>query len=331
MAKTKDMENKSSAAVICVGELLVDFMAEGTAPDAGKAERFVKSPGGAMANVAFGLARLGDNSRFVGQVGPDPFGLYLKDVLSKEGVDVRWLSVSDEYPTGLVFVVLDNNKVPKYCFFGNPSADMMLEAKQIGPGLMEGAAFLHSGTVSMVRDPARSTTFDLMRRAKDAGIKISFDPNLRLHLWKDHEQLRQIAKDALRLADVAKLSRDELVFITDCSDLQEGARRVFELGPEIVVVTLGHEGAYYCCSEGEANVPPFKVEVMDTTGAGDGFAAGLLHCLCRANWPLSSPALEDAVRFASAVGALATTGIGAVWSLPDKKRAQDFLESCSEG
>ncbi len=320
------MKGTEGRTVVCIGELLVDFMAEGTALDAGKAQRFIKSPGGAVANVAVGLARLGERARFVGKVGSDPFGLYLKDVLRREGVDVSRLLVSEEYPTGLVFVVLDEKKVPRYCFFGNPSADMMLEYDEIGAEVLDQAVFVHAGTVSMVREPARCATFELIRQARRAGIKVSFDPNLRLHLWKDHDYLRRMTKDALGLAHLAKLSGDELLFLTGESDYKKGARLIAEPGPEVVVVTLGDEGAYFFSSQGEGQVSPFKVKVKDTTGAGDGFAAGLIHVLCCEEWPPSLEVLERAVRFASAVGALATTGMGAVESLPDKRDVEDLME-----
>ncbi|MFO8058113.1 MAG: carbohydrate kinase, partial [bacterium] len=226
----EETNNIEAPAVVCIGELLVDFMAQESAPDAGRADRFIKSPGGAVANVAFALARLGNNARFVGKTGSDPFGAYLKEVLEKEGVDLRWLLVSDDYPTGLVFVVLDERKVPKYCFFGDPSADMMLESGEIGAEVLDEAAFLHAGTVSMVRDPACSATFELMERARKAGVKVSFDPNLRLHLWKDHERLRRITTDALRLAVLAKLSQDDLEFVTGEREPEKGAARIVGLG-----------------------------------------------------------------------------------------------------
>ncbi|MFO8057837.1 MAG: PfkB family carbohydrate kinase, partial [bacterium] len=139
----------------------------------------------------------------------------------------------------------------------------------------------------------------------------------------------RITTDALRLADLAKLSQDELEFVTGEREPEKGAARIVGLGPAAVVVTLGDKGAYYFSSQGQARIPPFRVEVADTTGAGDGFAAGLIHVLCRREWPPSQEALGEAARFASAVGALATTGMGAVRSLPTRTEVKKFMKSQS--
>jgi fructokinase len=243
--------------IVCLGEALVDFIATETAADVGQARTFVKAPGGAMANTAAGLSRLGARVRFVGKVGADPFGRFVRETLCFEGVDTRDFITTDQYATGIVFVALDQDRVPSYIFYGYPSADMMLTEDEVGPETLKGAAFLHLGTVSMVREESRAASFKLMRLAREMGARISFDPNLRLHLWKDHDLLQDTAIKAAGLAALVKLNAEELSFMTGTDAPEAGARRLMDRGVEAVVVTLGPEGAYYLCAEGEGFSPGF--------------------------------------------------------------------------
>jgi len=326
-------ENSGSGPVIvCLGEALVDFIAMETAADMGRARTFIKAPGGAMANTAAGLARLGARARFVGKVGADPFGRFMRETLSAEGVDTRDFITTDQYATGIVFVALDRERVPSYIFYGYPSADMMLREDEVGEGALQDAAFLHLGTVSMVREESRAASFKLMRLAREQGVHISFDPNLRLHLWKDHGLLRDTALKAAAMSGLCKLNAEELRFMTGAERPEAGARRLREMGVEAVVVTLGPEGAYYLCGEGEGRPPGFKVGVVDTTGAGDGFAAGLLMALAEAGeWPPPAALLSRATRFANAAGALVTTSLGAMSSLPRRDQVNAFLAQREKG
>ena len=311
--------------VVCAGEVLVDFIAQERGTDVGSARTFIKSQGGAVANVAVGLARLGARSRFVGKVGADPFGRFLKRCLSGEGVDLRWL-IESGYPTGLVFVILDEARVPRFCFFGDPSADMMLSDEEVSPETVSGACFLHVGTVSMVGEVSRKASFKLIELAAASKVKLSFDPNLRLHLWKDHELLKRLALEVISSAALVKVNEEELVFLTGLSSISKGAARLQEQGAEVVVVTRGPAGAYFLCPQGEGEAKGFPVPVEDTTGAGDGFVAGLLLSLAEnGSWPPSLPLMHQAVEFANAVGALVTTKVGAVSALPSRDQVEKFL------
>jgi sugar/nucleoside kinase (ribokinase family) len=309
-----------------MGEALVDFFAAETVEDVGRANTFIKAPGGAVANTAVGLARLEVKARFVGKVGADPFGRFLQNAMAEEGVDVAFLMESKKYPTALVFVALDERRVPRFIFFGDPSADMMLMEDEIWPTMVEDAAFLHLGTVSMVREPVRGATFKLTGMAREQGVRVCFDPNFRLHLWKDHELLKELAKRTAADAAVVKLNDDELLFMTGEKSLEKGARRVRDWGAEVVVVTLGPEGAYYLCDAGEDMVSGFSTDVVDTTGAGDGFAAGLLASMVELEeWPPAAGSLARSVRFANAVGAMVCAKVGAQSSLPRRSEVDAFI------
>jgi sugar/nucleoside kinase (ribokinase family) len=313
--------------VVCLGEALVDFIAAEAGVGLGRARTYIKAPGGAMANTAAGLARLGVRSRFVGKAGSDAFGRFMIESLAAENVDVSCLIATDQYQTGIVFAALDQDRVPSYIFYGYPSADMMLSEDEVGPECLADAAFLHLGTVSMVREESRSASFKLMRLARENGVKISFDPNLRLHLWKDHGLLKQTALKAMAQSDLIKLNREELRFLTGEDNIETGAARLMEPGARAVAVTLGPEGAYYLCGDGQGKCPGFKMDVVDTTGAGDGFAAGLLVVLAEAKtWPPDKALLARATRFANAVGALVTAKLGAMTALPGRSEVEAFVK-----
>lgn len=321
------MTNVRPPVVVSVGEALVDFLAEEIGDDLAAAARFVRAQGGAVANVAAGLARMGATSRFIGKVGDDPFGRYLAESLRDFGVDVSGVAVSDKYPTGLVFAILDEERTPRFYFFGDPSADMTLDPAEVGAAALEGADFLHCGTVSMVGDSARAATRKLMELARGMGVRLSFDPNLRLHLWKDHGRLRDLSLDVIAGADLVKLNRDELEFLTGAG-VEEGALDLLDRGAGLAVVTLGAKGAYWRSAEGEGYVGGFSVGVADTTGAGDGFASALLATLGSCDkWPPGPAPMGDALALANAAAAIVTTSFGAVSSLPTLEEAREFAES----
>jgi fructokinase len=250
--------------IVCLGEALCDFVADEIGSDLGAARRFTRAPGGAVANTAVGVARLGATSRFVGKVGADPFGKFLRRSMAAEGIDTRWLLESDTYPTALVFVIRDEQRSPRFVFFGSPSADMMLGPEEVGAEALAGADFFHLGTVSMVRPESRAATAKLMGLARAGKVKISFDPNLRFHLWKDHEALRRIALETVEAAAIVKLNEAELTFLTGEADVARGAARLRELGAAVVVVTRGAGGAYFQSGVGFANA----VGAMVTTAVG---------------------------------------------------------------
>jgi fructokinase len=315
-----------AGAILCLGEALVDLVAEEVGVDLTAARTFVKTPGGAIANVAVGLARLGVSVRFAGQVGADAFGLFLREYLAGQGVDLRLLRLSPDYPTGVVLVARDRDCSPSFCFLGNPSADMMYGEEEIGEEMLAGVSFAHLGTVTMVREESRAASFKLMRLAAGLGVRLSFDPNLRLHLWRDHALLRRLALEVVGGSDLVKLSVEELRFLSGCERVEAGAARLREQGATLVVTTLGAEGAYYLGPGLEGRVAGFRVQAVDATGAGDAFAAGLLSRLRLLAWPPPEPELREALAAANAAGALAAMAVGATAGLPRPEELAEFLQ-----
>lgn len=305
-----------SEKVWVLGDAVVDLLPDGD-------NHLLKCPGGAPANVAVGIARLAGQSGFIGRVGDDPFGHFMKQTLNDEQVDTGYMHHDLSYRTSTVVVDLDDQGERSFTFMVRPSADLFIEMDDLPQ--FEAQQWLHTCSIALSAEPSRSTTFTAMERIKQAGGQVSFDPNIRTDLWQDPEQLQQCLSRALSLADVAKLSVEELQFISDESDLQAGIDKLISRYPlRLLLVTQGKDGvmAHY---QGKIHHFPAKpVVCVDTTGAGDAFVAGLLCGLAEQGMPENFVQLEQILAQAQLCGALATTAKGAMTALP---RKQDLAKS----
>lgn len=315
--------------VISLGELLVDMV---SAADVtlGEAEQFLKAPGGAPANVAVGLQRLGVATRFVGQVGADPFGDWLRETVAQENVDVEYLLQSHKARTTIAFVATRRDGKKDICFYRNPGADALLPPEAISEELFDGARIFHCGSVSLSENPCREAQFKAARLARENGVLVSFDPNWRPSVWPDHQEAYRLIWRMMELSDIVKVADEEWEFVTGTKDFAEGSRRILKSGPHLVVITRGGDDAYFHCANAQGEVAGFAVDAIDTLGAGDAFVAGLLaqlleySCLQDA---LNEGALRTALRFAHACGAHSTCTAGAIPSLPTRDEVESFLES----
>jgi fructokinase len=326
-----------SPEVVRLGEALIDFIALETGVSLIEASGFRKAPGGAPANVAAGVAKLGASGAFVGKVGDDPFGRFLARTFADCGVDVSRMIFDKGHRTGLAFVSLTAQAVPDFLFYRNPSADMLLEPAEIDSGFISDAKIFHYGSISLISEPSRSATLAAAKLARDAGAIVSYDPNLRPSLWKDAATAKEGMIEGLEGANVVKMSEEELRIITGDSDLVDGLRSVIATHQSIdlAFVTTGPEGCWWATALHYGTNPGFNVEPIDTTGAGDAFVAAVLYQLLRRNIVVSDlqhldqSDLWDICRFANAAGALATTKRGAIPSLPTVRELQEFLGSQS--
>lgn len=318
--------------VVCLGELLIDFVSLESGVSLEQAPAFQKAPGGAPANVAVGLARLGHQVGFVGKVGDESFGRFLAGVLEENGVDVSGLSFDAETRTMLAFVSLTREGERDFMFYRHPSADMRLTAEDIPEELIREAKIFHYGSISLISDPCRNATCHALDIARQSGSLISYDPNLRLGLWESAVQAKQEIMAGMCYADLVKINDDELGFLTGTRDLESGAKQLLSVGPKLIIVTLGGQGSFFCSETATGMVPGNALDAIDTTGAGDGFVAGLLSGLLQYAKPGESylfppkAELEECCRFANAVGAIATTKRGAIPALPTRKQVEDFLQ-----
>jgi fructokinase len=321
--------------VVTFGELLIDFVSTESGVSLVEAPAFVKAAGGAPANVAVGLARLGVSSGFMGKVGDDDFGHFLAQTLSGNGVDTSALLFSGEARTALAFVSLRGDGERDFMFYRHPSADMLIRPEEIDHDYIGSAKVFHYGSISLISEPSRSATLAAVEGAREHGLMISYDPNLRLALWPSAEAARQGMLAGWPFAHVAKVSREELAFLSGVlslpkggqSDLTTAAAQLWHEQLRLLVITDGPDGCRYVTANAQGHVPGYRVEAVDTTGAGDGFVAGLLAGLLadESAWE-RVPDLEDTLRLANAVGALTTTQRGAIPALPTRNAVEVLMK-----
>lgn len=313
--------------VAAMGELLIDFTQTGISP--GGNPVFERNPGGAPANVLAALSNYGKKTAFIGKVGKDLFGDYLKSVLEEHGINTSGLLQTSEYNTTLAFVQLDASGDRSFSFYRNPGADLMLYSFEVRKEVIAQSKVFHFGSVSLTDDPCREATFAAAAYAKEQGKVVTYDPNLRIHLWTSPEDARKYILEGMQFADVVKVSEEELEFLMDTQDLSEGSSRlVQEHNIQLLVATKGAEGAYYRYGELENSLPALKIQTIDTTGAGDAFTAGLINQLLA--FQLDLPALtkqqlDQCVRFGIVSGSLSTRKKGAIPSMPLLSEVEEIL------
>jgi fructokinase len=264
-------------------------------------------------------------------VGSDEFGSFLIGGLEAEGVDVAGVGTHRIARTGITFVAVGDRGERSFLFYRHPSADQLIAEHDVDPAVIARARVLHVGSSTLSREPARAATRKALAEARAAGCVISCDPNLRLHLWADQGEAGAVVREALALTDVVKISDDELAPIAGTSDVEAGARALRDLGVGLAVVTLGERGCYFDgagCGTGWVRAERVE-DVVDTTGAGDGFVAGLWTALlpllgAAGGRPeaLDARAVEEACQMANRVAGRVVTRFGATAALP--RRAELF-------
>ncbi|MCY3549587.1 MAG: PfkB family carbohydrate kinase [Candidatus Poribacteria bacterium] len=312
---------------LCIGELLIDFVS--TTPDVTLAEApgFVKAPGGAPANVAVGLAKLGVDAGFIGKVGADAFGDFLRETLQQNSVNTDYLISGEGSRTTLAFVATRSDGMKDITFYRHPGADIQLSPNEINIDYVQSAELFHYGSVSLSHLPSREATLHAIQSARAGGARLSYDPNLRLMLWDNATDAKRWIWQAMPYADVVKISEEEWEFVTGDADLEQGIKRILGLGVKLLVVTLGERGCYYTNGFAEGFVDGFIVNVVDTLGAGDAFVAAMLTQLRQYMdlTALEKDQLDPIMRYANAAGALATQKVGVIPALPTPADIEGFL------
>lgn len=309
--------------VLTLGEVLIDFI------PLDNNITYQKNPGGAPANVAAGVSRLGGKAGFLGKVGDDALGRYLKNVLEDFNVSTENMLFTKEAHTGIVLVTLDEDGERSFEFYVNPSADRLLSEDDIKEEMLNDYGILHFGTISMIDEISRWATLKAVNIAKKKGMLISFDPNLRLNLWSSEEKAKEIVFSMLPFADILKVSDDEVKFLTGCNNIEEGLKRLAEFGIKLVLVTLGKDGVLFNFSGTVDKVSGFSTQVVDTTGAGDAFVAGMLYSLSSCEKGFEDIDIEDIRYFckiANVCGSYAVSKKGAMSALPTLDEVLDVLK-----
>lgn len=302
------------AKVWVLGDAVVDLLPESDG-------RLLPCPGGAPANVAVGIARLGGTSGFIGRVGDDPFGALMQRTLLTEGVDITYLKQDEWHRTSTVLVDLNDQGERSFTFMVRPSADLFLETTDL-PCWRHGE-WLHLCSIALSAEPSRTSAFTAMTAIRHAGGFVSFDPNIREDLWQDEHLLRLCLRQALQLADVVKLSEEEWRLI---SGKTQNDREICALAKEyeiaMLLVTKGAEGVVVCYRGQVHHFAGMSVNCVDSTGAGDAFVAGLLTGLSSTGLSTDEREMRQIIDLAQRCGALAVTAKGAMTALPCRQELE---------
>ncbi|MBE9118949.1 carbohydrate kinase [Lusitaniella coriacea LEGE 07157] len=316
--------------VLCLGEILFDCLADQMGQPLEAVESWTPYPGGAPANVACALVKLGTPAAFIGSVGQDKEGQELCALLQSIGVDTTGIQHHPTAPTRQVYVLRSESGDREFAGFGDRApdsfADADLQAGELPIELFQKADFLVLGTLELAYEPSRAATLRALSLAEQYGVKVVLDVNWRPMFWRDTQEAKPLIEELWSAVDFLKLSNEEAQMFFGTEDAGAIAHRIGSV--EGVLVTAGGEKPIsYCLSDTEGKVPPVAVAVQDTTGAGDAFLAGFLHQLCQqgiAKLGQRSTA-KQIVTYASAVGGLTTMKPGAIAAQPSAAQVEAFI------
>jgi sugar/nucleoside kinase (ribokinase family) len=330
--------------VLSLGEILVDWVSPQPGASLAAADSWVKAPGGAPANLAVALARQGLSAAFLGCVSGDLWGAWLKDVLVQNGVDTTGVIVDATAQTRMAYVLTTEKGDRKMAQFSRIAcADTRLNPADLNQAMFARSRVFHFGSISMLEKPSLDATHAALALARANKMLVSFDPNVRLALWPDEDSCRERIVSVLASGvDLLKVNEDELLFLTGSTGESAACNLKSRYPISLLVVTLAGKGALYVDANGQsALVPGYAVRLIEATGAGDAFAAGVIagllpHLLdskrndlnCQETLKgLTVDQVTAIVRRANAMGALTCTKSGAIPALPTVGQVDDFLST----
>ena len=311
--------------VIAMGELLIDFTMNGKSEQGNN--MFEACPGGAPCNVLAMLNKLGKKTAFLGKVGQDQFGVLLKNTLDESGIDTSNLKMDADVNTTLAFVHTFPDGDREFSFYRNPGADMRLTADEIDAEFLKKAKLFHFGTLSMTHEGVREATKKALNIAKENGLLISCDPNLRPPLWSSLELAKEQMEYGFQFCDILKISDNEIQFVSGKEDYDEGIQYLQEkYHIPLILLTLGKDGSRAYYKDMRVERSGFKMDTIETTGAGDTFCGSSLNYLLEHGIEnLTEEQLGEMMTFANAAAALITTRKGAIRSMPEKEEVLEVI------
>lgn len=312
--------------IMAIGEMLVDF----TAVTEENGDIYYKqNPGGAPANVAVMAAKLGVSSGFIGKMGKDMFGTYLKETLDNEGVDTKGVKLDKGYSTTLAFVRKNEDGDRDFVFYRNNSADLNLSYSEVNLKLIDSCKLLHFGALLLTSEPSKSAVINTVEYAKQQGKIVTYDPNWREHLWSSRAEAVKAMRSVLRYVDIIKVSELELQIITDSGNLLPSIAKLLNEGVKVVCITQGAKGCIIATRKGIERFPTFDVETIDTLGAGDSFFGAFISQIIKSGKTmdeLEMSDLRDFAVYANACGSLSSTKIGAIPAMPTHEEIMELIE-----
>jgi fructokinase len=312
--------------VVALGELLIDFTENGTSSQGNPL--FEANPGGAPCNVLAMLSKLGASTAFIGKVGRDFFGTQLKEAIEASGICPDYLYMDEKVHTTLAMVHTYPDGDRDFSFYRNPGADMMLTEEEIPEELIKNAGIFHFGTLSMTHEGVRRATLKALETAKNNGVLISFDPNLRPPLWESLEEAKKQVLCGLQYCQILKISDNEIQWLTGLEDFTEGVKWIKDrYDIPLILVSMGKEGSRAYYGEKIVEVKPFlQKSTIETTGAGDTFGGCCLgYVLQHGLENLSEAQLREMLTFANAAASIITTRKGALRVMPSKQEVEKLI------
>ena len=291
--------------ILCLGEAIVDLVCEEPVGAPEEARSFTPHPGGALANVAVSAARAGTEAALLGGVGDDPWGRWLREGLRTQGVHDGWVAAVGAIPTPLAIVTFNHRLEPTFQVYGEAiGATMAAGSRHLDEAIEEASAVVF-GSNTLVGSVEREVTIRARRAARDRGLPVLFDPNLRPNRWEEMDRAVSYCRELCDGAFCVRATREEAALLTGAEEPAAAATGLCALGARLGVVTMGAEGAVMRgAADGEVEAP--EVEVVAPLGAGDAFMGGLAAGLADRDWDASRAA--EALPQAAAAGARACTG-----------------------
>lgn len=308
--------------IVAIGEALIDFSPLGKGKMGNPS--FEMNPGGAPANCLAAASALGGNCALISMVGNDFLGDFLIDSIKKRNIHTCGIKRTDQARTTAAFVNIKENGEREFSFFRMPGADILLSEADVDMALIDEARFVHFGSLSLTNEPSRTATLNVINYAKRKGKKISYDPNYRPLLWESREIAVEWMKKGMDLADIVKISDEELEIIYGYGipEIEQGAEEIFRQGKELVLVTCGNKGAIYKTQHESGFCQGYAVDAIDTTGCGDAFFGAMLYLICHEK----NMSMTDKVDFANAAGALCATRMGGLPAMPSITEVRNLLK-----
>ena len=312
--------------VTALGELLIDLTQNGMS---GQGNPILEAnPGGAPCNVLACLSKHGHKTAFIGKVGKDGFGEQLTKGLVETGISTEGLQYDTQVHTTLAVVHTYADGDRDFSFYRNPGADMMLKAEEVDEQIIKNSKIFHFGSLSMTDQPCRSAHLHALKIAEEAGCLRSYDPNLRPPLWPNLEVAKENILELMAHCDILKISDNEIQWLSGKEDYDEGIawlRSQFDI--PLIFLTLGKDGSRAYCGDVRTQQAGFKLNTIETTGAGDTFFGSVLHQILEKGFrPYTKEELDEMLRFANAAAALVTTRRGALRVMPSKDEIAEILK-----
>jgi fructokinase len=313
---------------ICIGEIIVDFISQEFGKNIADVSIFSKFAGGAPANVAMGMAKLGLKVAFSGRVGKDPFGDFLANYLSKNEINTKYIIKDNMHKTRLAFVGIGKNGERSFEFWEREPADSFISSDDITDEFINSARLIHFGSLPLCNYHSREEIFNILDRIDQSSTFISFDLNYREPLWKSTKEAREVLKKFISKSQIIKLTEEEANIITEEGDLETAARKLLCGIVKLIAITRGEKGSFIMTPRAKAYIPAFKITLKDTTGCGDAFLSKLLTSFLKQERLVEEYDEDDLYqigKYANASGAIIASKIGATSFLPTEEEIKGFL------